>query len=101
MSDGPSSMNRAFQTFLERAPKQAGAWMTAVQALGEASALDQKTSALAYLAALAALRLDSGVPFSREARQTRGRVSGRGDQRAPRGAASGREWNHAIPAGGH
>ena len=63
MSDGPSSVSRAFQTFLERAPKHAGAWMAAVQALGEASALDKKTSALAYLAVLAALRLDSGVPF--------------------------------------
>ena len=63
MSNGPSSVSKAFQTFLERAPKQAGAWMTAVQALGEASALDKKTSALAYLAVLAALRLDSGVPF--------------------------------------
>lgn len=56
-------MSRAFETFLERAPKHAGAWMTAVRALGEASALDKKTSALAYLAALAALGLDSGVPF--------------------------------------
>ena len=37
--------------------------MTAVQTLGVASALDEKTSALAYLAVLAALRLDSGVPF--------------------------------------
>jgi hypothetical protein len=37
--------------------------MTAVQGLAEASALDKKTSALAYLAVLAALRLDSGVPF--------------------------------------
>ena len=63
MSNGPGSMSRAFQVFLERAPKHAGAWMTAVQALGEASALDKKTSALAYLAVLAALRLDSGVPF--------------------------------------
>ena len=63
MSNGPKSMSRAFQVFLERAPKHAGAWMTAVQALGEASALDKKTSALAYLAVLAALRLDSGVPF--------------------------------------
>ena len=57
------SVSRAFQTFLDSAPKHAGAWMTAVQALGEASALDKKTSALAYLAVLAALRLDSGVPF--------------------------------------
>ena len=63
MSNGQSSMSTAFQTFLERAPKHAGAWMTAVQALEEASALDKKTSALAYLAVLAALRLDRGVPF--------------------------------------
>jgi len=63
MSDEHSSMSKAFHVFLERAPKHAGAWMSAVQALGEASALDKKTSALAYLAVLAALRLDSGVPF--------------------------------------
>ena len=37
--------------------------MQAVEGLGAASALDAKTSALAYLAVLAALRLDSGVPF--------------------------------------
>ena len=63
MSSEPGGVSRAFQTFLERAPKHADAWMTAVRALGEASALDNKTSALAYLAVLAALRLDSGVPF--------------------------------------
>jgi alkylhydroperoxidase/carboxymuconolactone decarboxylase family protein YurZ len=34
-----------------------------VQDLAGASALDQKTAALAYLAVLAALRMDSGVPF--------------------------------------
>ncbi len=38
-------------------------WAEAVQALGQASALDPKTQALAYLAVLAALRLESGVPF--------------------------------------
>ncbi|HVO69565.1 MAG TPA: carboxymuconolactone decarboxylase family protein, partial [Aggregatilineaceae bacterium] len=32
-------------------------------ALDEASALDKKTEELAYLAALAALRMESGVPF--------------------------------------
>jgi alkylhydroperoxidase/carboxymuconolactone decarboxylase family protein YurZ len=37
--------------------------MAAVQALDGANALDRKTSALVYLAVLAALRLDSGVPF--------------------------------------
>ena len=37
--------------------------MEAARKLGEASALDAKTSALAYLAVLAALRMESGVPF--------------------------------------
>ena len=63
MGNEQSSVSKAFQLFLECAPKHASAWMTAVQALGDASALDKKTSALAYLAVLAALRLDSGVPF--------------------------------------
>ena len=34
-----------------------------VQGLAGASALDGKTTALAYLAVLAALRLESGIPF--------------------------------------
>ena len=51
----------AFQTFLREAPGHAQAWMGGVQALGAASALDEKTSTLAYLAVLAALRLES--PF--------------------------------------
>jgi Carboxymuconolactone decarboxylase family len=37
--------------------------MQAVEVLSRGSALDQKTAALAYLAVLAALRLESGVPF--------------------------------------
>jgi alkylhydroperoxidase/carboxymuconolactone decarboxylase family protein YurZ len=37
--------------------------MTAVRGLAGASALDHKTAHLAYLAVLAALRLESGVPF--------------------------------------
>jgi alkylhydroperoxidase/carboxymuconolactone decarboxylase family protein YurZ len=59
-SDGVSN---AFRTFLEQAPGHAAAWMGAVQALGQASALDEKTGELAYLAVLAALRMESGVPF--------------------------------------
>jgi len=43
--------------------KQAGAWVAMVQELAKASALDPKTCALAYLAVLAALRVESGVPF--------------------------------------
>jgi alkylhydroperoxidase/carboxymuconolactone decarboxylase family protein YurZ len=56
-------MSDAFQLFLQESPQQAQAWMTAVRGLGEASALDEKTQALAYLAVLAALRLESGVAF--------------------------------------
>lgn len=63
MSDTSALVSQAFQTFLSEAPAHAKAWMAAVQGLGQASALDKKTESLAYLAVLAALRLESGVPF--------------------------------------
>jgi AhpD family alkylhydroperoxidase len=61
-SDQPQVSN-AFRTFMQEAPGHAGAWMEAVQAVDRASALDPKTAELAYLAVLAALRLESGIPF--------------------------------------
>ncbi len=63
MSDQPSSVSKAFQVFMADAPRHAQAWGGMVQGLANASALDGKTAALAYLAVLAALRLESGVPF--------------------------------------
>jgi alkylhydroperoxidase/carboxymuconolactone decarboxylase family protein YurZ len=63
VDDQLAGVSKAFQTFLEQAPAHAGAWMDAVRRLESASALDQKTAELAYLAVLAALRLESGVPF--------------------------------------
>ena len=63
MSDQQSLMSNAFQSFMTNAPKHSQAWMTAAQGLDSASALDKKTEELAYLAVLAALRLESGVPF--------------------------------------
>lgn len=57
------SMSNAFQLFMSEAPQHAQAWMTAAQALDSASALDKKTEDLAYMAVLAALRLESGIPF--------------------------------------
>ena len=66
MVDGarlPDGVSRAFATFGSEAPAHAGAWMAATRGLEEASALDPRTRALAYLAVLAALRLESGVPF--------------------------------------
>lgn len=63
MSNQESLISNAFQTFMSQAPQHAQAWGTMVQGLAGASALDDKTRALAYLAVLAALRLESGVPF--------------------------------------
>jgi alkylhydroperoxidase/carboxymuconolactone decarboxylase family protein YurZ len=63
VNDQQSLISNAFQTFMREAPQHAQAWSTLVQGLASASALDKKTAALAYLAVLAALRLESGVPF--------------------------------------
>jgi len=63
MSQQPSLVSNAFMTFMQEAPQHVQAWGSMVQGLGNASALDKKTAALAYLAVLAALRLESGVPF--------------------------------------
>jgi alkylhydroperoxidase/carboxymuconolactone decarboxylase family protein YurZ len=63
VSNQPTLISYAFQTFMTEAPEHAQAWAAATQALGSASTLDTKTAALAYLAVLAALRLESGIPF--------------------------------------
>jgi alkylhydroperoxidase/carboxymuconolactone decarboxylase family protein YurZ len=63
MSDDSQRVSSAFQSFFVEAPDHAIAWMNAAKALEHASALDAKTRALAYLAVLAAMRLESGVPF--------------------------------------
>jgi alkylhydroperoxidase/carboxymuconolactone decarboxylase family protein YurZ len=56
-------VSNAFEAFLSEAPGHAAAWMAATRGLADATALDPKTLSLAYLAVLAALRLESGVPF--------------------------------------
>ena len=61
MSEG--KVSNAFLTFMKEAPQHSQAWSGMVQALDQASALDKKTEELAYLAVLAALRMESGVPF--------------------------------------
>jgi alkylhydroperoxidase/carboxymuconolactone decarboxylase family protein YurZ len=72
MSEQKSLVSKAFQTFMTEAPAQAQAWGALVQALGQASALDAKTSALAYLAVLAALNRTSGIPFHVQAAKKAG-----------------------------
>jgi alkylhydroperoxidase/carboxymuconolactone decarboxylase family protein YurZ len=62
--DKPSTgLSEAFKSFMQEAPRHAEAWMAAVRGLDAASALDRKCEHLAYLAVLAVLRLESGVPF--------------------------------------
>lgn len=63
MTQQPSPVSPGFQAFAAAAPGHAQAWSAMVQGLAAASALEKKTAALAYLAVLAALRLESGVPF--------------------------------------
>jgi len=63
MAEQDSKMSNAFKVFMTEAPQHAQAWGAMVQGLGIASALDAKTSALAYLAVLAALHMESGIPF--------------------------------------
>lgn len=48
---------------MSEAPQHAQVWMVAVKGLDSASALEKKTEELAYLAVLAALRMESGIPF--------------------------------------
>jgi len=80
MNNNPptNTISNAFQTFMSEAPAQAQAWMSTVQGLDQASALDKKTEELAYLAVLAALRMESGIPFhvssARQAGATRAEI---------------------------
>lgn len=63
MSEKQPAVSNAFQVFMTEAPAHAEAWTSAAMKLGEVSALDRKTEELAYLAVMAAMRLESGVPF--------------------------------------
>ncbi|MEW6586375.1 MAG: carboxymuconolactone decarboxylase family protein [Nitrospirota bacterium] len=63
MHDKEKLMSDAFQVFMQEAPEHARVWMTAVQNISKASALDKKTESLAYLSVLSALGLESGIPF--------------------------------------
>jgi alkylhydroperoxidase/carboxymuconolactone decarboxylase family protein YurZ len=72
MSDQTTLISTAFQTFMREAPQHDQAWGAMVQGISNANALDKKTSALAYLAVLAALRLENGIPFHVQAAKQAG-----------------------------
>jgi alkylhydroperoxidase/carboxymuconolactone decarboxylase family protein YurZ len=57
------NVSNSFQVFFKEAPEHAKAWMEAVQKLDKASSLDSKTEEIAYIAVLASVGLESGIPF--------------------------------------
>jgi len=81
----------AFQTFVREAPQHAQAWGAMTQSPAIASALDKKTAALAFLAVLAALRLESGLPYHVQTAKVAG---------ASREKVIGAVLN-GVPAAGH
>jgi alkylhydroperoxidase/carboxymuconolactone decarboxylase family protein YurZ len=72
MEDQKSHISKAFFAFQNEAPQHAQAWMNCVQGLASATALDEKTRELAYLAILAVLRNESGIPFHVQAAKKAG-----------------------------
>jgi alkylhydroperoxidase/carboxymuconolactone decarboxylase family protein YurZ len=56
-------VSKSFELFAKEAPEAHQAWMETAQKLDAASKLDKKTEELAYIAVLAAVRLESGLPF--------------------------------------
>lgn len=72
MTEKKSLISKAFFAFQNEAPQHAQAWMTCVQGLAAASALDEKTRELAYIAILAVLRNESGIPFHVQAAKKAG-----------------------------
>lgn len=73
-----TGVSNAFQVFFKEGGKFTQVWMATIQGLAAASALDKKTEELAYLSVLAALRLETGIPFhvksAKEAGATREEV---------------------------
>jgi alkylhydroperoxidase/carboxymuconolactone decarboxylase family protein YurZ len=61
--DNKPTVSNAFMAFAKEAPQQQKVWMEAVQKLDGASKLDPKTEELAYIAVMAAVRLETGIPF--------------------------------------
>lgn len=56
-------VSKSFEVFAKEAPEVQSVWMETIHKLDAASALDKKTEELAYIAVMAAVRLESGIPF--------------------------------------
>ena len=66
MGDQKSLISKAFFAFQNEAPQHC------VKGLAAATALDEKTRELAYIAVLSVLRLESGIPFHVQAAKKAG-----------------------------
>ncbi|MFB6468272.1 carboxymuconolactone decarboxylase family protein [Cytobacillus sp. Hz8] len=60
---GEKAVSNAFQVFLNEATEHSHAWMEAVRKLDQASSLDKRTEEIAYIAVMAAVGFESGLPF--------------------------------------
>jgi alkylhydroperoxidase/carboxymuconolactone decarboxylase family protein YurZ len=58
-----SGVSAAFEAFGRETPEHARAWMQATDGLAQASALEDKTHHLAYIAVLAAVGAETGMAF--------------------------------------
>jgi len=56
-------ISTAFLTFQKEAPQHSAAWGKLIQELSGANTLDPKTTSLVYLGIMAAVGLESGIPF--------------------------------------
>jgi alkylhydroperoxidase/carboxymuconolactone decarboxylase family protein YurZ len=56
-------VSQGFLCYAQNAGEHHKAWMEAVYKFSGISKLDKKTEALAYIAVLAALRMEGGLPF--------------------------------------
>lgn len=65
-------VSKSFEAFAKEAPEVHSAWMETVHKLDAASKLDKKTEELAYIAVMAATRLESGLPFHVKMAKTNG-----------------------------
>jgi alkylhydroperoxidase/carboxymuconolactone decarboxylase family protein YurZ len=62
MNNDPKT-SQIFMSFAKNAPEHQKRWMEIAVKLSDVSKLGKKTDELAYIAALAALRLENSIPF--------------------------------------
>ncbi|WP_277407430.1 carboxymuconolactone decarboxylase family protein [Lacrimispora xylanisolvens] len=56
-------VSNAFSVFAQEVPEVQTTWMEMIHKLDSVSSLDKKTEELAYIAVMAVMRLESGLPF--------------------------------------